>query len=148
MIANRGKSAGLDIPMDAGLTAGDVAGMLVIQEDNTEYILQAIDKALAESMDEIGQAMQLRAQELCPVDTGRLRNSITYRLGGGGYDFPGYGAEVSAREHAVSVGSNVEYAAYVELGTSRTKAQPFLRPAAEAYSSEYRRIVEEHLRNG
>lgn len=148
MIANRGKSAGKDIPMDAGLTAGDVSGMLIVREDNTEFILKAIDQALANAMDEIGAAMQSHAQQLCPVDTGRLRNSITYRLGGGGYAFPGYGAEVSAHEHAVSVGSDVEYAAYVELGTSRTKAQPFLRPAAADYADEYRRMVEEHMRDG
>lgn len=145
MIANRGKSAGRDISMDAGLTAGDVKGMLVVQEDNTEYIAQAIDRALAEALDEIGRKVQHRAQELCPVDTGRLRNSITYTLGGGGYAFPGMGAAVG-RE--VTVGSEVEYAAYVELGTSRTPAQPYLRPAAADYADEYRNIVEGRLRNG
>lgn len=145
MIANRGRSAGKDIPLDAGLTEADVAGNLVILEDNAEYIAQAIDRALAEALDEIGQAVQHRAQELCPVDTGRLRNSITYRLGGGSFDFPGHGASVG-RE--VTVGSEVEYAAYVELGTSRTRAQPFLRPAAEDYADEYRSTVEGHLRDG
>lgn len=29
------------------------------------------------------------------------------------------------------VGSNVEYAAYVEYGTSRQQAQPYIRPAVE-----------------
>lgn len=145
MIANRGKSAGKDVPLDAGLTTGDVSGMLIVQEDNTEYIVQAIDRALAEALDEIGRAVQHRAQELCPVDTGRLRNSITYSLGGGDYSFPGMGASVG-RE--ITVGSEVEYAAYVELGTSRTPAQPFLRPAAADYADEYRRIVEEHLGDG
>ena len=86
-----------------------------------------------------------RARELCPVDTGRLRNSITHRMGGGGFSFPGMGAAVGKE---VTVGSNVEYAAYVELGTSRTDAQPFLRPAAEDYAGEYRRVVEEHMRSG
>jgi phage gpG-like protein len=54
------------------------------------------------------------------VITGRLRNSITWRLG---EDEHGPYAEV---------GSAVEYAAYVELGTSRAPAYPFLRPALEA----------------
>jgi len=145
MIANYGKSAGREVPLDAGLTAGDVAGMLVIQEDNTEYIVQAIDRALAEALDEIGEKVVQRARELCPVDTGRLRNSITHRLGGGGFSFPGMGAAVGKE---VTVGSDVEYAAYVELGTSRTRAQPFLRPAAADYADEYRRILEDELRNG
>lgn len=145
MIANRGKSAGLDIPMDAGLTAGDVAGNLIILQDNTEYVMQSMDRALAEALDEIGEMVVQRARELCPVDTGRLRNSITHRMGGGGFSFPGMGAAVGKE---VTVGSNVEYAAYVELGTSRTDAQPFLRPAAEDYAGEYRRVVEEHMRSG
>lgn len=145
MIANYGKSAGRDVSMTAGLTAGDVSGMLIVQEDNTEYVANAIDRALAEALDEIGRAVQHRAQELCPVDTGRLRNSITYSLGGGDYPFPGMGAAVGKE---VTVGSEVEYAAYVELGTSRTRAQPFLRPAVEDYAGEYRRVVEEHMRSG
>ncbi len=64
---------------------------------------------------------QNRARELCPVDTGRLRSSITH--------IPGR----DSRGYFVDVGSNVEYAAPVEFGTSRAPGQPFLRPAlAEA----------------
>lgn len=54
------------------------------------------------------------------VRTGRLRASITWRLG----------------EDVISiyadVGSAVLYAPYVELGTSRMQARPYLRPALEA----------------
>lgn len=145
MIANRGRSAGRDIPMDAGLTEADVAGMLVIRQDNTEFIVNAIDRALAEAMDAIGAAMQGHAQQLCPVDTGRLRNSITYRLGGGGYSFPGHGAELGSGDKMVVVGSDVEYADYVELGTERTRAQPFLHPAATQFAGEYEDIIRGHL---
>jgi HK97 gp10 family phage protein len=60
------------------------------------------------------------AQRLCPVDTGRLRSSITHRLEQDGIGLVAY------------VGTNVEYAIYVELGTSRTPAEPFLRPALRA----------------
>ena len=45
------------------------------------------------------------------------------------------------------IGTGVEYAPYVEYETSKTKAQPFLKPAATEHTSEYRAIVEEHLRN-
>ncbi len=64
---------------------------------------------------------QNRARELCPVDTGRLRSSITH--------VPGR----DSRGYFVDVGSNVEYAPHVEFGTQNAPAQPFLRPAlAEA----------------
>lgn len=57
------------------------------------------------------------AKRLCPVDTGRLRASITHAL------------ERDAQGLVGVVGTDVDYAPYVELGTSRAPAQPFLRPA-------------------
>jgi hypothetical protein len=54
------------------------------------------------------------------VRTGRLRGSITWRLGQDGLS------------PYVDVGSAVVYAAYVELGTRRMAARPYLRPALEA----------------
>lgn len=52
--------------------------------------------------------------------TGRLIGSITWRLGA---DSLGPYADV---------GSAVFYAPFVELGTSRMKARPYLRPALES----------------
>lgn len=60
------------------------------------------------------------AKRLCPVDTGRLRASITRTL------------ERDARGLVGIIGTNVEYAPYVELGTSRMGPKPFLRPALGA----------------
>lgn len=54
------------------------------------------------------------------VRTNRLRSSITWALG-----------EDSLGLH-VDIGTNVEYAAYVELGTVRAKPYPYLRPALPA----------------
>ena len=47
-----------------------------------------------------------------------------------------------AEEAAELVGSNVEYAPYVELGTYKMNAKPYLRPAVEDHQSEYHDIVE------
>jgi phage gpG-like protein len=55
--------------------------------------------------------------------TGRLRTSISWRLGA---DEAGLYADI---------GSNVEYAGYLELGTDRMAARPFLRPALKAAAS-------------
>lgn len=54
------------------------------------------------------------------VRTGRLRGSITWRLG-----------EDPTSPYA-DVGTAVYYAPFVELGTSRAPAYPFLVPALEA----------------
>ena len=49
-------------------------------------------------------------------------------------------------EKAAYIGTNVEYAPYVELGTSRSKAQPYLKPAATEHTTVYRRILEDELK--
>jgi len=43
------------------------------------------------------------------------------------------------------IGTNVEYGPYVELGTSRMRAQPYLRPALDAKRSEAIREVADVL---
>lgn len=71
-----------------------------------------------------GLDVQNRARELCPVDTGRLRSSIR--------SVPGK----DTHGPFVAIGTNVTYAVFVEFGTSRARAQPYLRPAlAEAAGS-------------
>lgn len=54
------------------------------------------------------------------VRSGRLRASISTTLG------------ADERGLYCDVGSNVEYAGYVELGTRYMRARPYLRPALEA----------------
>lgn len=54
-----------------------------------------------------------RAQELCPVDTGFLRDSAFMQIS----------------SDDVEIGFSAEYASYVEFGTRKMQAQPFLRPA-------------------
>jgi HK97 gp10 family phage protein len=45
------------------------------------------------------------------------------------------------------IGTNVEYAPYVEPGTHKQKAQPYLRPAAENHSAEYKEIIKAVMAN-
>jgi HK97 gp10 family phage protein len=100
--------------------------------DNSAEILKAFEQATERALEKIGLAAEGYAKKLAPVDTGRLRNSISH--------------EVDGQE--VYIGSNVEYAPYVELGTSKQKAQPFLKPAATEHSGTYRAILESEYKNG
>ena len=125
--------------------------------DNSEEVKSAMHDALLRALEKVGQTAEKYAKRLCPVDNGNLRNSITHR--------------VDEEGEVVYVGSNMEYAAYVELGTGKyypggrptpwayqdengnwhwthgNKAQPFLKPAAEDHKPEYRKIVEDEMKN-
>ena len=115
-----------------GLLASDVSGLIEGREDNALAIVNAIDQALARALEEVGLVAEGYAKKACPVDTGRLRNSITH--------------QVRPSEKSVYIGTNVEYAPYVELGTSRMKPQPFLRPAAADHENTYKKIFESELK--
>lgn len=55
------------------------------------------------------------------VDTGRLRSSIAMEVG------------QERAQFVVYVGTNVDYGRYLEFGTSRMPAYPWLLPALEAF---------------
>lgn len=106
-----------------------------IQEtDNTDEVKNAVSDAILAALEAIGLTAEGYAKLLCPVDTGRLRNSISHA--------------VDEDEKTVYIGTNVEYAPYVEMGTSKTKAQPYLKPAATNHNDEYRAIIERYLKDG
>ena len=89
-----------------------MTGDVLVKQDNTKQAVDGIESAIGVALEEIGLLAENYAAKKCPVDTGNLRASITH--------------EVDAGDNAVYVGTNIEYAPYVELGTSRQKAQPFL----------------------
>lgn len=62
--------------------------------------------------------VERQAKINAPVDTGRMRASITNRLVGAGSDNP-----------VSEAGTNVVYAGFVEYGSSKSPAKPFLFPA-------------------
>lgn len=106
--------------------------MEVVIKDNSEEFLKALPEQIEQALTAIGLTAESYAKQECPVDTGRLRNSITHA--------------VETGEQAVYIGSNVEYTAFVELGTSRMKARPYLKPAATEHSAEYKSLAEQALK--
>ena len=102
--------------------------------DNSKEVLEAMQQAAVRALEKCGLTAEGYAKKLCPVDTGNLRNSITHDLDDG--------------EPAAYIGTNVEYAPYVCLGTIHMKAQPFLKPAVADHANEYRKIIENELKNG
>ena len=101
-------------------------------KDNSKEISEDIKAALLRGLETCGLVAEGYAKKLAPVDTGNLRNSITHTVDDG--------------EPAAYIGTNVEYAPYVCLGTIHMKAQPFLKPAVAANANTYRKIIEDELK--
>jgi len=106
--------------------------------------IRNIDPKTREALREVARKVVQDAKALCPVDTGSLQRSIRAEE---------YPPEVNIYRIFVVAGGKiinpktrkkVDYAAYVEYGTSRAPAQPFLRPALE----QNRPLLREVLMNG
>ena len=106
-----------------------MAGGLEVVVDNTAAASAGIKDAIAIALEKIGLLAEGYAQMKCPVDTGNLRGSITHEVAG----------------DSVYIGTNVEYAPYVELGTVHQAPQPYLRPAAQEHGPQYRDIIKSEL---
>ena len=84
---------------------------------------------------EVGLIVEGQAKLLCAVRTGRLAASVTTQAVRKGTAPRGEGAvstdmiQAPDDENEVFVGTPVFYGPYIEYGTVRSEAQPFLRPA-------------------
>jgi len=105
--------------------------MAVVFKSYASQVLSAEQKAKDKALEIIGGKAESYAKKICPVDTGRLRNSITHE---------------QRDENTEAIGTNVEYAPYVELGHQITggsyvAGKPYLRPAIENHADEYKQIA-------
>ena len=90
----------------------------MIIKDNTEGVLQEVDRRITKGLEEIAPIVRDTAKDVVPVVTGKLQKSII--------------AEID--DNKAIIGSPVEYAPYVEMN------KPYLRPALEAVKIKIRRV--------
>lgn len=76
---------------------------------------EIVERATKVFLEEAATVVKGQAKRLVPVDTGNLKGSITSRVEG----------------WEAIVGTNVEYAEYVEYGTRNKLEQSFLRAAID-----------------
>lgn len=107
-------------------------------------------KALEKGLMKAGELIEGDAKDLCIPDTGRLRNSIHTKLGGTkdsytykddkGNEYDGSLSGVGEK-YTVSIGTNVEYAAYEEYGTGQRGAaspSPPKAPIKNGYTEDWK----------
>ena len=90
-----------------------------------------IPLAMPEATKAAAELMRDRAKELAPVGTGALRNSIKSEE-----------EERTAKSVAYVVFAGKFYAPFLEFGTSKMAARPFMRPAFDAVQPDIKRIIE------
>ena len=100
-------------------------------KDNTDEVLFALKMAKKRGLEAIGLTAEGHAKKETPVDTGRLRNSISH----------------ATDDEAAYIGTNVEYAPYVELGARGRPGVHMLQRAASEHTDEYKRIMEDAMKH-
>lgn len=75
-------------------------------------------------------AIEAGAKRRTPVKTGRLRSSI----------------RTDVKKLAADIGTNTEYAPFVEFGTVKQRAQPFLFPAYEQERKKFIKNLKQLLK--
>lgn len=95
---------------------------------------RAADDSRRPALEEWAKDTSATAKRLAPYMKGTLRRSIDYRVNNADAYVGVYGA--GARE----------YAGYVEKGTSKMEAQPYMRPAFAAHRNDLRRSYRRQFR--
>lgn len=127
--------------------------------DNSGLVKEEMRAAAIRALERCGMAAEKYAVDICPEakeDGGTLKGSITH--------------QVDISELLCQIGTNVEYAPYVELGTGiyypggrqtpwvyqdakgdwhlthGQRAQPYLKPAVANHVPQYRGIIEGEMK--
>ena len=114
-----------------------LAGMAALERKFKQLAEAARGEILAKAVEEASRIMVAKAKELAPVRTGNLRGRIRSarpRIGA-------YGAS-----GGVEVGEGAFYWKFIEWGTKKRSAKPFLRPAFEVTKREAGRKAREVIR--
>lgn len=137
--------------------------------DNTEHFKEQLEQKMPSILKAIGQTAEGYAKEDCPVDTGLLRNSLTFALAGEQPNITSYSADSpdetgtvqtgqysgsmpqddKATLHSVYIGSNVKYAPANEFRdiTHKVGKAHFIRDAIQDHKSEYKEIIEAAIKS-
>lgn len=97
----------------------------------TEVDEEKVRRGLKKSLEMVMHIIETESVRLCPVDTGRLRNSIHLD---------------KVNDYKYILADGVEYGILQEFGTIKMRPQPFFRPALDYGKRMLPFIIENNLR--
>lgn len=107
---------------------------------NIDNLMDLINQSLKEAAEDVGEYVEQKAKDNLIKNgsyrTGNLHNSIDSRT------------EEQGDDTIAKIGTKVDYAHYLELGTSKMRAKPYMAPALEDNTQEIIKIVADNLRKG
>ena len=99
-------------------------------KSNRKNVEKALEKQTQAALEAIGGYVEGEVKVRAPVDTGNLRSSYSYVTG----------------DREVTIGTNVEYARHLEMGTSKMSPQEHLKPGIRDNEKRIKAIAESYLR--
>jgi HK97 gp10 family phage protein len=104
---------------------------IVIKMNRVPEVMAGLRAAAIQAVQQTAAQVQTDAKSFCPVRTGALRESIRTEMDG---------------DLTAAVGSDLNYSVFVELGTRRMTAQPYLTPAVEVARGQFATTIEDLMR--
>ena len=110
---------------------------------NTVNVKKALKDRRRVALEAVGVFVEGEAVERAPILTGNLKGSINHVV------VDDNEVNIGVKEGAIGpvTGTPVDYAVAVEMGTSRTPEQPFLRPAVDSNMSLIVSLFEDVMRD-
>lgn len=105
-------------------------------------VVHQIDTAIGDAMDQTAVEAKAAAIERCPVGDGKHEGKHLYETIDAQVDTTGGG------RRRLVLSADKPYATFVELGTSRQSAQPFLRPAIDQEAPRLTQRIRAAIRGG
>jgi HK97 gp10 family phage protein len=97
-----------------------------------DQVLSKIDQAVVSGLTAAAIEVEAKAVKHCPIDTGNLVGSINY--------------DVDPALFEATIGTNVEYAPYVEYGARGRAPKSFLRRSADELKPRINKIFNDEFK--
>lgn len=104
-----------------------------LANDISDLAIRASKEAIKNALEQCGLEAERYAKEYLTlkkaVKTGRLRNSVTHAV----------------KDNTMYIGTNVEYAPYIEYGTYKMPRREYIKPSIADHITQYQAILRSEL---